>query len=465
MREIKQIKLVTVVAVVLLGCMVTAQAATRTWDNSDGGVFATAGNWIGDVAPVSGVDSAILVPSAGTSWFSSEFTIASGQSMTASDNADAALRIGAGGDLTVATGGTLDFSTSGANLAQNGSSNQRMTFEAGATVTLANMYTSTGWTMEFIANAGGMTKVDVGYFAPEGPLELDLTNYDTANGSALILFDYAGGSGVFSSTNVTGAPTNGVVNYAYDQGGSDMAIAYILDLPVVPYQWDGGGGDSEWSTAANWNYDEVPGVTDDVVVGTGYTVINVPDSYGSLLVETNASVTMEGAGNAWNGRATTVEGTLNFAGAFRLYGTLDLSGNLGGSMTYFIPYGTSTVHFRDGASLDNSGITIQLDDTPTLEFTLSETGFAMLQAGNLLNGNNISWSAVTFNIDISAYNRNNGIDIDLIDFTSHGDKYNAPFNPTITITGHKGGTLTFDQASHTLKLEVLPDAGTLVCIQ
>ena len=451
-------KLILMASVTLMLAATAVEAATRTWDNTGAGsLFATAGNWIGDVAPTSGVDSVILDPSEGTAWLVSEFTIASGQSMTASDGTDAALRIGAGGDLTVATGGELDFATAGANLAESGTSNQVMTFEAGAAVALAGLYTSPGWTMEFVADTGGVTKVDVGAFSPSGPLELDLTDYDTVNGNTLVLFDYAGVvAGVFSSTNVTGVPADGSVNYAYDQGGGDMAIAYVLD---IPFEWDDGGGDSNWATASNWNFNAVPGPSDEVVIGSGYTVTNVPDSYGSLLVEAGASVTMAGSGNAWNGGVTTVEGTLDFPGAFRLYGnaSLDVSGALGASISYLVPYQTSTVRFSDGASLGNSSMVFQLDDTPTLEFTLSETGFSMLQAGQL-NGN-ATWSGVTVNIDISSYDRYLGTTITLIDFSGGGlgGTFDPDSNsPTVNITGHDGGTLSWDAVNYDLVLEMEP---------
>ncbi len=442
--------------VALVFMVASGQGATKTWNNDNGnGSFVTADNWVEDAAPVSGVDSVILDPNAGTAWFASEFTIASGQSMTSSTNG-VAMRIGPGGDLTVATGGALDFSISGASLAENGVLNQRTTFEAGATVTLAALYTSSGWTMEFIADAGGVTKVDVSSFSPSGPLELDLTNYDTANGSALILFDYSGGvAGVFSSTNVTGAPADGSVNYAYDQGGGDMGIAYVLD---IPYQWEGDGVDSNWMTAANWNFNAVPGASDTVVVGAGHTVTNVPDSYGSLLIEAGASVTMAGTDNAWNGQATTVEGILDFAGAFRLYGSalLHVSGSLGTNMNYLVPYQNATVRFTDGASLEKE-TNFQLDDNPTLEFMLSETGFSTLKAGQL--SGNALWSNVTFHIDISKYDRYLGTDVTLMDFSASG--FGGTFDPdanspTVDITGHSGGSLSWDAVNHDLILEMEP---------
>jgi hypothetical protein len=441
---------VQAVTLALVCLAASVQGATNTWNN-DGpdALFATADNWVEDAAPVSTNDTVVLDASAGTAYLQSEFTIGSGQSMTA-PGGGVALRLGSG-DLTVATGGTLDFASSSAALAEN-TGGGSLTFEPGSAVALANVFGDANWTWTFTANTSGVSVCHMaGFWHRGGTLELDLTSYDPTNGNVIILIDYAGLNdvGVFSATNVTGAPVPGSVNYAYNQGGGDYAIAYVLD---IPFAWDDGGSDSNWNTAANWNFDAVPGVYDEVVVGSGYTVTNGQDSYGSLLIEAGASVTM-GAG--FNGRATRVEGTLDFAGGYNLYGSASLavSGSLGTNMTWLVPRNSSTVSFSDGASLDNPGIWFQLNDTPTLEFTLSETGFSTLEAGRLYDGNT-AWSNVTFNIDISAYDTNNGPFIDLIDFTSHGSQYDPPFDPTVTITGHKGGILSFNQTTHTLTLHV-----------
>lgn len=456
--------------VVLMCMMASGQGATKTWNNDNGnGAFTTADNWVEDAAPVSGVDSVILDPSAGTAWFSSEFTIASGQSMT-STNSGVAMRVGPGGDLTVATGGSLNFATSGAGLAENGSLNQRMTFEAGATVSLAGLYTSSGWTMEFVADAGGVTKVDVGFFSPKGPLELDLTNYDTANGNTLVLFDYSGGavSGVFSSTNVIGAPADGSVNYAYDQGGGDLAIAYVLD---IPYMWDGGGIGDDWTTASNWNFDAVPGASDEVVIGTGFSVTNGQAEFGTLTIATNSTVAF---GEDGLPAASTImcEGTVTRTGVWRLSGggtlTLTGTGRMGSEVTWLDLQGAD-LSFYDGASFDNTAMAFEARGVNAFGFVLSSTGFATLDLGQLWDAGS-TWADKTFNIDISGYDRYLGTTIILMDFSAGGlgGTFDPDANsPAVDITGHSGGTLSWDAVNHDLILEMVspPPKGAVFVIR
>ncbi len=445
---------------VALMCMVVSgQGATKTWNNDNGnGAFATADNWVEDAVPVSGLDSVILDPSEGTAWFSSEFTIAAGQSMTSSTNG-VAIRIGSGGVLTVATGGILDFSTSGAGLAENGLLNQRTTFEPGATVSLAGLYTSSGWTMEFTADAGGVTKVDVGFFSPKGPLELDLTAYDVANGNTLVLFDYSGGavSGAFSATNVTGAPADGSVHYAYDQGGGDMAIAYVLD---VPYMWDGGGIGDDWTTAANWNFDAVPGTSDEVVIGTGFSVTNGQAEFGTLTIATNSTVVF---GEDGLPAASTIvcSGTVARAGVWRLSGggtlTLTGTGSMGSEVSWLDLQGADLT-FYDGASFGNTNMNFEARGVNAFGFVLSSSGFATLDLGQLWEAGS-TWADKTFNIDISGYDRYLGTTITLMDFSAGGlgGTFNSASNsPTVNITGHSGGTLSWDAVNYDLILEMEP---------
>ena len=444
--------------VALIGMLASAQGATKTWNNDNGnGAFATAENWVEDAAPVSGIDSVVLDPSAGTAWFSSEFTIASGQRMT-SDTSGVAMRIGSGGNLTVATGSIMDFSTSGASLAENGSLNQRMTFEAGATVSLADLYTSSGWTMEFVADALGVTKVDVNFFSPKGSLELDLTQYDTANGSALILFDYAGGAaGAFSSTNVTGAPADGTLNYAYDQGGGDRAIAYVLDLP---YQWDAGASDDDWTTAANWNFNAVPGASDEVMIGTGFSVTNGQAEFGTLMIATNSTVAF-GEDGLPAASAIMCAGTVTRTGVWRLSGggalTLTGTGRMGAAVTWLDLQGAS-LHFFDGASFDNAAMDFEARGVNAFGFVLSASGFATLDLGQLWDAGS-TWADKTFNIDISGYDRYLGTTITLMDFSTGGlgGTFDPGANsPTVNITGHSGGTLHWDPVNYNLVLEMAP---------
>jgi len=465
----KSSTLTAVVILSLLGSFDAAQAAVRQWDGEGGWGWSDVSNWDGDTAlPVSTNDSVEFVTIGGGQQPSLdvEFTIGSGQYVSNLVGA-MTFRMGGNGVLTVASGGTLDLTN--ANIWE-GNATRRLVLEAGATAR-AGSYNAgfADWTTEFIADASGVTTFEVNSVTMAGPLDIDLTSYNTNNGLELVLFDYGSKSGTFNQTNVTGfAGPNVVVDYTYALDGSgDNGIALLLDGPQ-PNTWDGGGGNNDWQTGANWSRDFVPTAGQDALVGSGYTVTNVPDSYGSLLVEAGGSVTMAGSGNGWNGQSTTVEGTLDFAGAFRLYGsaTLEVSGSLGPNMTYLVPYQTATVRFRDGASMD-SGTTLQLDDTPTIEFVLSATGFTTVNAGTLLLST--PWSDTTFNVDISAYDRALGTTITLMDFSGYSggseDTEENFVNAAQAVTGHKGGTLSWDADNDRIVLEIEPITGTLITVQ
>jgi hypothetical protein len=81
-------------------------------------------------------------------------------------------------------------------------------------------------------------------------------------------------------------------------------------------------------------------------------------------------------------------------------------------------------------------------------------------AGGLFSGNNASWSDVTYNIDVSNYDINNGTVVTLADYTSTtmvGDFANARVN---VMTGDSGldATLSFDpvEVRLVLKFEAPP---------
>lgn len=149
-----------------------------------------------------------------------------------------AMRIGNGGHLTVATGGSLDLLLGGqqGNIAESGNSNQTMTFEAGATARVFRHWNSTDWTHEFIADENGVTTFEIqSSFTLRGTgsvLDVDLSNYDLSNGDTLVLFDYgsltlasqAPGDNGFGTMRLSGGWSADLDLY-YDLGGGDLAIA------------------------------------------------------------------------------------------------------------------------------------------------------------------------------------------------------------------------------------------------
>src|SRR5690606_14402570 len=103
------------------------------------------------------------------------------------------------------------------------------------------------------------------------------------------------------------------------------------------YTWDNGGGDNNWSTAANWDPDGIPGSMDGTIfsgatgnsnVDTDFTVgfLQVDNDYnGTLTVNANQTLTTEtstlldlGADGAF---VISTDAVLRNLGNFTLTGT------------------------------------------------------------------------------------------------------------------------------------------------
>jgi len=233
--------------IVLITLATVSQADTLIWTHATGTKWETASNWYTNTVPVSGVDSVVLNgdiggANKGEAFLISVFTLASGQTMTsAADPGDAEdLKLSNNAVLTFATGSELNIGM--LSRANKNSQNMRCTFEAGVTASLTQYKAGEDTTTEFVANAAGVTTVvaaavvlDYGdgestELVPDA-LEVDLANYDIANGTTLVLFDYESLTGTFATVTLTGGFT-GTIDYAYDQGGGDLGIA-LTNLTVV----------------------------------------------------------------------------------------------------------------------------------------------------------------------------------------------------------------------------------------
>jgi len=202
---------------------------TLTWDDGAGDDnWSSGANWVGDpvVGPVDG-DSVVLTTTA-QSILDGAWTIVNGASLTSeTSGVGDELVLQSDSDLTLATGGTMDIGF----IRPRFSSGGQFTIEPGASLdTDAYGLGSISATITFEANAGGVTVWNnTGQFQMGGDnLVVDLSNYDIANGTTLVLVDYnvAGdlGGQTFASVDVFGGLT-GTLDYAYDQGGGDLAIA------------------------------------------------------------------------------------------------------------------------------------------------------------------------------------------------------------------------------------------------
>lgn len=84
---------------------------------------------------------------------------------------------------------------------------------------------------------------------------------------------------------------------------------------AIDYTWDKGGGDSNWSTAANWNPDGTPGAGDNVIFNgtsnTACTADNVADNLGSISLNAGYTQTLTLNSNFVGGASNTLTLTGN----------------------------------------------------------------------------------------------------------------------------------------------------------
>lgn len=234
-------KTITYTSVILGITLFSAHSATLTWDNGGAGSgFLTAGNWSPDQVPTSS-DSVVLD---GIADLSGSFTVGNMQSMTDVAGTSLRMRIASGGVLTVGSGGTLNIT---GGIAESGGGG---VFVVDAGASLVSMYQywndEAAYTNRFIASSTGVTPFTItNRFALRGTnsvLDVDLTNYDTANGDTITLFNYgslllqhqAAGDNGFGTYTVT-APGGGTwtqdVHFTIDlAGGTGNSIT----LTIIP---------------------------------------------------------------------------------------------------------------------------------------------------------------------------------------------------------------------------------------
>ena len=234
------------------------------------------------------------------------------------------------------------------------------------------------------------------------------------------------------------------------------------EIPVnADIIWDGDAEDGEWTTAANWSTDSLPINTDEVFVGALATVTSATGDFASLEIAEGSSVSFayEYPGN----KTFNVSGVLDrdSPSVLRPGGSvinLSSTGSIGSNLT-FLDLGTNTrMSFVDGASFATT-TTIELRGATTFDFELSATGFTALELGNLADGGITGWSELTFNIDVSAYDVSNGINIILMDFASQASVFTGTFNPNVNIIAEDsgiGGALSYNASTYDLILTIDP---------
>jgi autotransporter-associated beta strand protein len=271
--------------------------------------------------------------------------------------------LGSAAALPVSSGATLalkgfDQTTSGALTASSGS-----TVSLG-TGTLTVSSASLAGALRISLNKGGSPAsgrlvVSSGSLAFAGSLAVDATGANAfASGDSFQLFSATGYSGTFSSLSLPQLP----VGLVWNTG--DLATTGSISIGLAgTSQWNGAGGDSQWSTAANWN-----GVAPDngqVITFSGTTR---PSSTNNLLTSVGRIVFANG-GFSLSGNAVTLQwGLLNQGGnnAWAIASTLNAP------QSFISDAGTLTV----SGTVATGGNTLTLDGAGNLAVSgvISGTG-------------------------------------------------------------------------------------------
>ncbi len=134
---------------------------------------------------------------------------------------------------------------------------------------------------------------------------------------------------------------------------------------LAAVSWDGGGGDLNWSNAANWDTNLLPGSDDDVSIGAGFVgIVHYGGTHAVKSVVSASPFTQAGG-------TLTVSTTIDVSSSF------NVSGGVLANAT--IQSGT-TVYVTNGATLD--GVVLNGD----LDLTAHDNVQVELRNGLVLNG-------------------------------------------------------------------------------
>ncbi|HZN56120.1 MAG TPA: hypothetical protein VFB67_12450, partial [Candidatus Polarisedimenticolaceae bacterium] len=188
-----------------------------------------------------------------------------------------------------------------------------------------------------------------------------------------------------------------------DAFGESIFIATLPPVSGAPraagcpgtINFDNSAGTGAWTTATNWDLDQLPGPTDDVCIGPGFNVAlsSGTQSVQSLTTDATATLTLSGSGTLTLASASSIGGAFTMAGG-TLNGAADLTiaglltwnaGAMGGGATTHanggIAIGTNSVKDLNPRTLENNGTA-----------TWSGAGSIRLGGGSSIV-NNGTWSA------------------------------------------------------------------------
>jgi len=431
------------------------------WDGGGGdGLWKTAANWNIEALPIAG--ETVTISNGDTvSWDgSSGQTLPGGLTVNLSGNstltASSIIRLN-NATINVASGSTLT-STGGAFWDLDDAD---LTFEDGAACTIDEWENKDVNTFTFTLGATGFaplapTSFLIGGGGTHNPgnianatYTVDMAGYTGGSGT-VTLVDYVNDWAAMDNTSFQTATLN-VLNRG-DFSGSNLSwddATESIRLNVMYPTWDGEAGDGLWSTALNWSGDVLPVAGDTVYITNGDTV--EWDTAGNL--PAGLTVNIDGNSTLHSSWVLRLAGsTINVASGSALTSDVNDWFDIGGGSVSFEDGAVNTVHFWEHKGAN------------TFDFTLSDTGFTALTPNTLRSGGGATWSDATYNIDISAYDRDNGRTIVLMDFNASfmGGTFDPSANsPTVNITGLEGGSLSWDSVNYDLVLTLNGLRGTV----
>ena len=221
--------------------------------------------------------------------------------------------------------------------------------------------------------------------------------------------------------------------------------------------WDGGATGS-WNTTTNWNPDGLPGSADDVTIENAAVTINegnfdikslslIDSSLDGIDSNTNGAVIR------WVNGATVI--------------SVDKDSNLGTSNDFYDMRGV-TLNFESGAKADLG--TWEFKNSSKIAFELDAGGFTTIGGAGRLKTVHAA-NLYTWEVDMAAYAGGAGT-ITLLDFASELGSINMTSvlfdTGTLSIlnagTTYAGSTLSWDEATLAVQLNVIPESGTYALI-
>ncbi len=254
--------------------------------------------------------------------------------------------------------------------------------------------------------------------------------------------------------------------------------------------WDGGGATDDWNDQLNWDNDQLPTATDDVVIGAEFSGITVTSTNDVTInsLTTEAALAISG-GTFTIDRNTATNSTINNAITVSATGVLTLDGlSLGGTGTLTNSATVNLLGSTISTALSNQGLLLVKADggASTIDGALTtngsstirvqadgSVGTATLTVANSFTNNGaieltaINGSGETATLNVTSGTLTNAVagTIQSLAGTGGARNLNAQLNNQGLITVAQGLTINKDSADHTNSGTINVNGGDLLVTQ